>query len=65
MVFDREDLEGLSKKELKDIIVAQSKAIERLRAKNQRLSERIPHRDMTDMDSTYYNPYEFGKLWFV
>lgn len=64
MVFEHEDLEGLSKKELKDIIIAQSKAIERLRS-NRRLSDRIPHRDMTDMNSTYYNPYEFGKLWFV
>lgn len=65
MVFDREDLEGLSKKELKDIIIAQSKSIERLRAKSQHLTERFPHRDMSDMDSAYYNPYEFGKLWFV
>lgn len=65
MIFEREDLEGLSKKELKDIILAQSKSIERLRAKNTRLLDKIPHRDMSDMDAAYYNPYEFGKMWFV
>lgn len=65
MIFEREDLSGLSKKELKDIIIAQSKAIERLRQKTH--TDFMPHRrEMdADMDVAYYDPYKYGKMWWV
>lgn len=67
MVFEREDLNGLSKRELKDIIVAQSKAIERLRKKAYAHAEFVPHRrEMdADMDTAYYDPYKYGKMWWA
>lgn len=66
MVFEREDLEGLSKKELKDIIIAQSQSIERLRYKANRVDFRPHRREMdSDMSTSHYDPYQFGKMWFV
>lgn len=67
MIFEREDLNGLSKRELKDIIIAQSKAIERLRKKVYTREDFRPHRrEMdTDMDTAYYDPYKYGKMWWA
>lgn len=67
MIFEREDLNGLSKKELKDIIMAQSKAIERLRKKVYARPDFTPHRREMDgdMDTAYYDPYKYGKMWYA
>ena len=65
VINSRDDLKGLSRKELKDIIMKQNKQLNKYRKQFAKTSfiQTPPHRDMSDMSKTYYNPYEFGRMW--